>query len=73
MSDLPIAERPSKSEPHGGQRLLRSILRRVISAIGDANLIVVLIAFIIVCLLALNLDVATPDANLTILPFGPYP
>jgi hypothetical protein len=73
MSNLPIAERPPKSEPYGAQRLLQSIQSRVISAVGDANLIVVLIVFIIVCLLALNLNVIAPDANLTIAPFGPYP
>jgi hypothetical protein len=33
----------------------------VISAVGDANLIMVLIVFIVVCLLALNVNVITPD------------
>jgi hypothetical protein len=73
MSNLPIAERPSKSEPYGGQKLRQSIWNRVISAAGDANLIVILIVFIIVCLIALNLNVITPDAGLAIPPFGPYP
>jgi hypothetical protein len=41
--------------------------------LGDANVIAVLIVFIVVCLLALNVNVITPDASLAIRPFGPYP
>jgi hypothetical protein len=35
--------------------------------------IAVLIVFIVVCLLALNVNVITPDASLAIPQFGPYP
>jgi hypothetical protein len=45
----------------------------VISAVSDANVIAVLIVFIVVCLLALNVNVITPDASLAIPQFGPYP
>jgi len=71
LSNLPIAERPSRSEPHCSQKLLKSAWSRVIWAVGDSNLIVVLIVFIIVCLIALNFNVITPDASLAILPVGP--
>jgi hypothetical protein len=71
MSNLPIAEHPSKSELHGSRKALRSLWSRVISVAGDANLILVLIVFIIVCLIALNLNVITPDASLVIPPVGP--
>ena len=72
MSQLPVAEDPSTCGPRGWN-LLKSISTGVISAVGDANVIAVLIVFIVVCLLALNVNVITPDASLAIPPFGPYP
>jgi hypothetical protein len=72
MSQLPVADDPSTSEPQGWN-LLKSTSTGVISAVGDTNLIVVFIVFIMVCLLALNVNVITPDANLAIPRFGPYP
>ena len=72
MSQLPIAEDPSTREPQG-RNLLKSMTAGVISAVGDANLIAVLVVFIVICLLALDVNVITPDANLAIPRFGPYP
>jgi hypothetical protein len=72
MSQLPVAEDPSTNGPQGWN-LLKSVSTGVISAVGDANLIVVLIVFMVVCLLALNVNVITPDASLAIPQFGPYP
>jgi len=71
MSQLPVAEDPSTCGPQGWN-LLKSMSTGVISAVGDANVIAVLIVFIVVCL-ALNVNVITPDASLAIPPFGPYP
>ena len=72
MSQLPVAEDPSTCGPQGWN-LLKSMSTGVISAVGDANVIAVLIVCIVVCLLALNVNVLTPDASLAIPPFGPYP
>lgn len=72
MSQLPVAEDPSTCEPQGW-KLLKSMSIGVISAMSDANLVVVLIVFIVVCLLALNVDVITPDAGRAIAQFGPHP
>ena len=72
MSQLPVAEEPSRREPQG-LKLLKSMSTDVIAAVSDANLIVVLIAFIVVCLLALNVNVTTPELSLAIRQFGPYP
>ena len=72
MSQLPVAEDPSTCGPQGWN-LLKSISTGVISAMGDANVIAVLIVFIVVCLLALNVNVITLDASLAIPQFGPYP
>ena len=71
MSQLPVAEDPSCGPQ--GWNLLKSMSTGVISAVGDANVIAVLIVFIVVCLLALNVNVITPDASLAIPQFGPYP
>ena len=72
MSQLPVAEDPSTCGPQGWN-LLKSMSIGVISAVSDANVIAVLIVFIVVCLLALNVNVITPDASLAIPQFGPYP
>lgn len=72
MSLLPVAEDASTCEPQGW-KLLKSMSTGVVSAVSDANLVVVLIVFMGVCLLALNVDVITPDASLAIAQFGPYP
>jgi hypothetical protein len=72
MTQLPVAEDPSTCEPQGW-KLLKSMSTPVISAVSDANLIVVLIVFIVVCLLALNINVITPNPSLAIPQFGPYP
>ena len=72
MSQLPVAEDPSTCGPQGWN-LLKSMSAGVISAVSDANVIAVLIVFIVVCLLALNVNVITPDASLAIPQFGPYP
>jgi hypothetical protein len=72
MSQLPVADDPSTSEPQGWN-LLKSTSTGVISAVGDTNLIVVFIVFIMVCLLALNVNVIAPGARLAIPQFGPYP
>ena len=72
MSQLPVAEDPSTCEAQGW-KLLKSMSTPVISAVSDANLIVVLIVFIVVCLLALNVNVITPNPILAIPRFGPYP
>ena len=72
MSQLLVAEDPSMCEPQGW-KLLKSMSTRVISAVRDANLIVVLIVFIVVCLLALNINVIAPDPSRAIPQFGPYP
>lgn len=71
MSHLPAAGHSSTCESQG-RTLLKSTPRRVISAVNDANLIVVLIVFIAVCLLAVNVDVIAPDAGRAT-QFGPYP
>jgi hypothetical protein len=72
MSQLPVAEDASPCEPQAW-KLLKSMSTGVVSAVSDANLVVVLIVFMGVCLLALNVDVITPDASLAIAQFGPYP
>jgi hypothetical protein len=72
MSQLPVADDPSTREPQGRNRL-KSMTTGVISTVGDANLIAVLVVFIVICLLALDVNVITPDANLAIPRFGPYP
>ena len=72
MSQLPVAEDPSTRGPQGWN-LLKSMSTGVISAVSDANVIAVLIVFIVVCLLALNVNVITPDPSLAIRQFGPYP
>jgi hypothetical protein len=72
MSQLPVADDPSTCEPQGWN-LLKSTSTGVISAVGDTNLIVVFIVFIMVCLLALNVNVIAPEASLAIPQFGPYP
>jgi uncharacterized membrane protein YqjE len=72
MSRLPVAEDPSKCEPQS-RNLLKSISNGAISALSDANLIVVLIVFIVVCLLALNVNVITPDNRLAIAPLAAHP
>ena len=65
MSQLPVAEDLSTCEPQGW-KVLKSMSTRVISAVSDANLMVVLIVFIVVCLLTLNVNVITPDPSLAI-------
>jgi hypothetical protein len=72
MSRLPVAERPPACESPG-RRLLKSMAGRVTSAVGDANLIIVLIVFTAVCLLALNIDVVASDATVGMRQSGPYP
>jgi hypothetical protein len=72
MSQLPVAEDPSTRQPRGW-KLLKSISTGVTSAVSDANLIVLLIVFIIVCLLALYVNVITSDGSLAIPQFGSYP
>ena len=72
MSQLPVAEDPSTCEPQGW-KLLESMSTGVISAVSDANLIVVLIVFIVVCTLALNVNVIAPDTSMAIRQFGSYP
>jgi hypothetical protein len=72
MSQLPVAEDPPTCEPQGW-KLLKSMSTGVISAVSDADLIVVLIVFIVVCLLALKVNAITPDASPAIPQFGPYP
>ena len=72
MSQLPVAEGPSTCAPQGWNPL-KSMSTGVISAVSDGNLMVVLIAFIVVCLLALKVKVITPDASLAVPEFGPYP
>jgi hypothetical protein len=72
MSQLPVEEDPSTCDSPGWN-LLKSMSTGVISAVSDANVIAVLIVFIVVCLLALNVNVITPDASLAIPQFGPYP
>jgi hypothetical protein len=72
MSQLPVAEDPSACEPQGW-KLLKSMSAGVVSAVSDANVVVVPVVFMGVCLLALNVDATTPDAGLAIAQFGPYP
>jgi hypothetical protein len=72
MSRLPVAGRPP-AFGSAGLGLLKSMASRVTSAGSDANLIVVLIVFTVVCLLALNVDVVAPDATVAMRQFGPYP
>ena len=72
MSHLPVADDLAKCEPQS-QTLLKSMSNALISVASDANLIVVLIVLIVVCLLALNVNVITPDNRLAIAPFGSYP
>ena len=60
---MAVAEDPSTCGPQGWN-LLKSMSTGVISAVSDANVIAVLIVFIVVCLLALNVNVITPDASL---------
>jgi hypothetical protein len=72
MSQLPVAEDPSTCAPQSW-KLLKSMSTGVVSAVSDANLIVVLTLFIVVCVLALNINVIAPDASLAIPQFGPYP
>ena len=69
MSQLPVAEDPSTRQPRGW-KLLKSISTGVTSAVSDANLIVLLIVFIIVCLLALYVNVITPDTSRAIQQFS---
>ena len=72
MSRSPVVERqPASKSP--ARRLLQSLTDGIVSAAGDANLIVVLIVFTAVCLLALNVDVLAPDAGLAIRQLGSYP
>lgn len=71
MSQLPVAEDPSACEPRGW-KLLKSMSTGV-SAVSDANVVVVPVVFMGVCLLALDVDSTTPDAGLAIAQFGPYP
>lgn len=72
MTQLPVAEDPSTFGPQGWN-LLKSMSTGVISAVSDANVIAVLIVFIVACLLALSVNVVTPDTSLAIPQFGPYP
>jgi hypothetical protein len=72
MSQLPIAEDPSTCEPQG-RKLLKLVASGVISAVSDASLIAVLMVFIVVCLLAQNVNVVAPHASPTIPQLGPYP
>ena len=72
MSRSPVVERqPARKSP--ARRLLQSLTDGIVSAAGDANLIVVLIVFTAVCLLALNVDALAPDARLAMRQLGPYP
>jgi len=73
MSQLPVAEDPSTREPQGWKLLKSMSVGAGVLAVSDANLVVVLIVFMGVCLLALDVDVITPDASLAIAQFGPYP
>jgi hypothetical protein len=72
MSQLPVAEDPSTCEPQG-RKLLKLVASGVISAVSDANLIAVLMVFIVVCLLAQNVNVVAPHASPAIPQLGPYP
>ncbi len=72
MNRLSVAGRPPASVSWLG-RLLKSLAGGVVSAVSDANLIVVLIVFTAVCLLALNVDVLAPGARLAMQQLGPYP
>jgi len=72
MSRAPVVERQPASESLA-RRLLKSLTDGIVSAAGDANLIVVLIVFTAVCLLALNVDALAPDARLAMRQLGPYP
>ena len=71
MSQLPIAEDPSTCEPQG-RKLLKLVASGVISAVSDANLIAVLMVFIVVCLLQ-NVNVVAPHPSPAIPQLGPYP
>jgi hypothetical protein len=72
MSRLPVAGRPPAFESPG-LGPLKSMASRVTSAGSDADLIIVLIVFTVVCLLALNVDVVATDATVAMRQFGPYP
>jgi hypothetical protein len=72
MSRSPVVERQPASESLA-RRLLKSLTDGIVSAAGDANLIVVLIVFTAVCLLALNVDALAPDARLAMRQLSPYP
>ena len=72
MSQLPVAEDRSRCQPQGW-KLLESVSSRVISAVSNANLMVVLVVFIVVCLLALNVNAIAPDPSPAIPQLGPYP
>jgi hypothetical protein len=69
---LPVAEDPSTCEPQGW-KLLKLVASGVISAVSDANLIAVLMVFIVVCLLAQNFNVVAPHASPAIPQLGTYP
>jgi len=62
MSQLPVAEDPSTCKPQGW-KLLKSMSVGAVLAVSEANLVVVLIVFMGVCLLALDVNVLTPDAS----------
>ncbi len=72
MGRLRFAERPPASGSQPG-RLLKSLAGGVVSAVSDANLIVVLIVFTAICLLALHVDALAPGARLAMRQLGPYP
>jgi hypothetical protein len=72
MSRVRVAERPPASGSQSA-RLLKSLADGVVSAVSDANLIVVLIVFTAVCLLALNVDALAPGARLAMRQLGSYP
>lgn len=73
MSHFPIAEEPANSAPESGRKSLESISDRLVAAITDRNLIAVLIVDIVVCLIALSVNLPALDIKPTIEPFGPYP
>ncbi len=73
MSHFPIAEERANSAPESGRKSLESISHSLVAVIADRNPIAVLIVGIVVCLIALNVNLPALDIKPTIEPFGPYP
>jgi hypothetical protein len=72
VSRLPVADEALMREQQS-RKLLESISSAMIRVLNDANLVAVLAVFIVVCLLALNVNVITPHNRLVIASFTPYP